>query len=218
MEENRSSAYKLSTLAACVGLLSALAAGANPALAQSSSVAQCLKTCRANAKACNTPVEAARKACAQSCRSDMKAALQDCPTADDPAACIGDAFAGAETCHDGCRSTAQADHGVCFSAANDCIKTCTPTQGDCIVGCRETTRNCRQAAYQMAYDCKANCRDILVTMLQGCVSDPNPGTCAQTARADFKSCRAPCLTQLQSDMADCKAQAKPCKSACRSSQ
>jgi hypothetical protein len=218
MNANRSLLYSVSALSACVGLVAALGLSTAPVFAQDSDVRACLKGCRETANACNDPVESARKSCGQTCRTDMKTVLQGCKTGDDPAACIGNAFAGAETCHDGCREIAQSGHETCFDAANDCITVCTPTQGACIVGCRETTRNCRQAAYGTAYTCKSTCRDVMVTELQGCASDPDRATCAKAARDAFKSCKTPCQSTLRSDMSDCKTQVKSCRGTCASAQ
>jgi hypothetical protein len=214
MEGHQSMAHRLSTLTVYVGLLAAVGLSASPTLAQGNGVVDCLKGCRGSAQACNTPVSQARTTCAQGCRDTMKTTLQGCKTAPDPAACISSAFAAAETCHDGCKQTAEGGGGLCFDATNACIKQCTPSQGDCVVGCRETIRNCRQTASNAAYACRSSCRDTLVTTLEGCAATADPSACAKAARDAFKTCKTPCVDILKTAKDGCKTQAKSCKDTC----
>jgi len=199
------------TLTACVA---ALWLSASSTRAQDNGVSACLKACRDSAKACNSPVIGDNKDCAQACRDAMKTALQGCKTDPDPSTCIGNAYTAAEACHEACAGTAQASHETCFNTTNDCIKACTSDQGDCIVGCRESTRNCTQSGHDAAATCKDSCRETLQTMLQGCPSATDPGTCVKAARDAAKACRTPCLDALKAAATDCKAQAHSCTTTC----
>lgn len=119
--------------------------------------------------------------------------------------CISAARSARRGCVTQCTEDFRTTFASCFGPGSACAALCIQEQAAC------------QSPFAEArVECTRTCNSDLRTALQGCPDQPDPVTCADTARMMAISCTAGCTILVAEDLQLCSTGFNDCIEACAS--